>query len=109
MISEEISFSEPVVDPYKKLLFCATNDPNYCEEKTDGAFNVCHKLFQPSCFIDGKTVKNCYGVCTPDLDTPDGYCDENTLCKSIGDTSSGKLTSRCTNNQCVFAPAIVIA
>lgn len=92
-------------NPFEKLLYCATNDANYCEEKTDGEFNSCHNLPQPSCFIDNKTVKNCYGVCVPE-DVP---CNSRHPCKPIGNTSSGQLTSRCLNNKCVYAPALVIA
>jgi len=102
---EEVEKKEPNNNPYDKLLYCKDNDPNYCEENTDGEFNFCHPLPQPSCFVDGLEVKNCYGICIPE----DESCDENKPCQSIGSEHSGLLSSKCENGKCVFAGAIIIA
>ena len=91
-------------NPYGKLLYCATNDPNYCEEKTDGEFSFCHKLPRPSCFVDGKVVNDCYGICVPEKS-----CDDNNPCKSIGSAQAGLLSSKCVNGKCEFSRGIIIA
>ena len=91
-------------NPYDQLLYCKDNDPNYCEENTDGEFNICHPLYQPSCVVDGEEVKDCYGICVPDEN-----CDENKPCESIGSRDTGLLASKCKNGKCVFSNKITIA
>ena len=96
---------KPNNNPYDKLLYCKDNDPDYCEENTDGQFNFCHQLYQPSCFVDGEVVRDCYGVCVPEI----GRCHERRPCESIGNKDSGELGSKCKNGKCVFSKAIIIA
>ena len=96
---------QPDNNPYDQLLYCKDNDPNYCEENTDGEFNFCHQLYQPSCFVNGEEVKDCYGICVPEFER----CDENKPCKSIGSKDSELLASKCKNGKCVFSKVITNA
>lgn len=99
----QVPTDKPYVDPFDKIIYCATNDANYCEEKTEGVFDSCHNAPQPKCVIDNNVVENCYGICAPENEP----CGPRKHCRSIGDRNGDRLTARCLDNKCVYAPGIL--
>ena len=106
--SEDINATSNT-NPYEKLLYCVENDPNYCEEHSNGVLNSCKNIPKPKCTdANGKEATDCYGVCVYA-----DYCDANKPCKDIGTPETGIVYSKCDfakgdNGKCQFAEQIAI-
>jgi len=107
-IKEDINATSNT-NPYEKLLYCVKNDPNYCEEHSNGVLNSCKNIPKPKCTdANGKEATDCYGVCVYA-----DYCDANKPCKDIGTPETGIVYSKCDfakgdNGKCQFAEQIAI-
>jgi len=97
----------PAKTPFEKLIYCIKDDPNYCEEQTDGQLNACKKIPQEKCKDEnGNEAENCYGVCIYS-----DYCDASKPCKDIGKAQTGILFAKCDfakgdNGKCQFSDEI---
>jgi len=105
---EEETPVTPARNPYEKLMYCVKDDPNFCEEQTDGVLNTCKKIPQEKCRdVNGNEVDNCFGVCVYSE-----YCDANKTCKDIGNAPTGILYAKCDfakgdKGKCQFADEII--
>ena len=90
------------------MINCVKDDPNFCEELTDGVLNTCKKIPQEKCRgVNGKEVDNCFGVCVYSE-----YCDANKTCKDIGNAPTGILYAKCDfskgdKGKCQFADEMI--
>ena len=89
------------------MIYCIKDDPNYCEEQTDGQLNACKKIPQEKCKDEsGNEAENCFGVCIYS-----DYCDASKPCKDIGKAQTGILFAKCDfakgdKGKCQFSDSI---
>ena len=89
------------------MIYCIKDDPNYCEEQTDGQLNACKKIPQEKCKDEnGNEAENCFGVCVYS-----DYCDASKPCKDNGKAQTGILFAKCDfakgdNGKCQFSDQI---